>query len=437
MLNQRSWQTVRWVAGLLLTGLFLLALFGIIPQLLRIQFIPALVRAITLATVGAIAVFALLVLGTLLFGRFYCSILCPLGILQDLITKLSRGKNAKALRRETWVRYPLAGIIFGMFASGWAWGLLLLDPYSTAGRIAIGASLTGLLTLLALVALCIWRKRFFCATLCPVGVVLGLLSKWGLYRLSLSEKCVNCGKCANLCPSGCIDPGAKTVDNERCVRCMACVSQCPTGAISLQRRTPPAANPARRAFLTKGALLAAGVGTGVALTKVAKDCATAKLATPTLLLPPGAGDASRFTSKCTGCQACVAACPEKILIPTAKGLAPVALDLTLGACRYDCNACGQACPTGAILPLSLAEKQRVKMAVATFSAKKCKVFQDDEACGKCAEVCPTQAITLRKTGAPRPVKAHLCIGCGACQAVCPSKHGKAFTLEPLNPQERL
>ncbi len=416
-------------------GLFALAISGIAPHFLRLQFAPALLRAATVMSIGAIVILALLVLGTFLFGRFYCSTVCPLGLLQDIIGKVTRGKQT-ALRRETWVRYLLTGIVFGALGSGWTWGLLLLDPYSISGRIAVGVTLTGFFTLGALIVLCVWRKRFFCATLCPVGVILGLLSKWGLYRLRLSKSCIKCGRCAKNCPSGCIDLEAKTIDNERCVRCMSCISSCPTGAIALQRGATPPVNTARRDFLAKGALLLAGVGTGIALTKVGKEWVEAKLPSPTLVLPPGAGNHERFSAKCTGCQACIAACPAKIIIPTAKGFAPIAVDLSRGACDYNCNACGQACPTGAIAPLALEEKRQIKLAEAKLDAKKCKVFQDDEPCGKCAEVCPMGAITLRPTGAPRPVKVNHCLGCAMCVVVCPSSHGKALTILPIPEQGR-
>ena len=126
-------------------------------------------------------------------------------------------------------------------------------------------------------------------------------------------------------------------------------------------------------------------------------------------------------------------CPEKIIVP-AKGTAePVSLDLSRGSCRFDCNKCSRVCPTGAIRPLTLAAKQKTKIAEAHFNPQNCIVFQDDEECGKCAAVCPTHAITLRKNGTPRGVNLKLCIGCGACQEICPAPE-KAMTVHEIEKQ---
>ncbi len=435
MEKKRQWMVGRILIASVMMGLFALAMVGIVPVVLRLQFVPAVIRAVSIASMGAIALLAVLVLLSFVFGRFYCSVICPLGIVQDILYRVTRGRIGKGLRHETWVRYFLAGLVFGALGYGWAWGLQLLDPYSISGRIVTWASLAGWVAIVGLFILCVWQKRVFCATLCPVGVVLGLLSKFGIYRLKIAEKCVKCGRCVASCPGGCIDLQEKTIDNERCVRCMSCVSTCPMGAITLGAQKPSLPNRSRREFLVKGALLVAGVGSGIALTKVGKAWVESKVET-SLFLPPGAGNRERFTAKCTGCQLCVNVCPTKIIRPVSGGLGPVVLDLSLGSCRYDCNACMQACPTGALQPLSLATKQKTKIAVAKFDSKKCKVFQEEEPCGDCVKACPTDALILRKTGAPRLKKA-LCIGCGACQEACPSAAGKAMIILPIEQQEQV
>ena len=152
------------------------------------------------------------------------------------------------------------------------------------------------------------------------------------------------------------------------------------------------------------------------------------------VLPPGAGSIDRFAAKCTGCQLCVRNCPQKIIVPAAKGApGPVSLDLSRGSCAYDCSRCSQVCPTGAIRALPLAEKRRTRIALAEFKPRNCLVFQESAVCGQCADACPTKAITLRKSGAPRPVNQKLCIGCGACQSICPASP-KAMCVGPVDNQ---
>ncbi len=436
MKKRRSKPVRMAIAG----GIFLcicLAFLGIFPWLLQGQAVPALLKFTAMGAVGALAVLVGLVAATLLFGRFYCSLICPLGFLQDLVGMLSKGQALTHPALAT-VRYVLAGLAFGLFAGGWAGGLLLLDPYSTFGRLFTCSSIAGVGALVLLVVLTVWRRRFFCATLCPVGTLLGLLAKRGLFHLTLSEHCIQCGVCAKTCPSGCIDVKQRVLDNERCVRCMACHANCPVGAITFTATTRPPAptNASRRAFLINGTGLVAGLGAGFALAK----CGLEKLedwGRRTRILPPGAGNPRRFAATCTACQRCVQACPTGVIVPARGGLGPVSLDLSRGACTIDCNRCSQVCPTGAIVPLTLHEKRHTQIAIARLDAKKCRVFQDGEECGDCATACPKRAITLRKSGAPYPVNARRCIGCGACLAACPSQYGKALTLIEIDEQVRI
>ena len=133
---------------------------------------------------------------------------------------------------------------------------------------------------------------------------------------------------------------------------------------------------------------------------------------------------------------CVVNCPSKIIVPSKNGMGAVELDLSKGVCNYNCRRCGEVCPAGAIKTLALSEKRRLKIAEAKFDPRSCVVFQAGEKCGMCAQVCPTGAIVLRKNGTPRPVKKQLCIGCGACQKVCPGKP-KAMKISPIEQQTGL
>ncbi len=370
---------------------------------------------------------------TFCFGRFYCAFFCPLGILQDVIAYLSRreGKGLPNCRR---IRYGIAGVAVGMVLAGWSLPFLLLDPYSNFGRIAGSFTIGGLLPLLVIAFLAVWKKRIYCTAICPVGTVLGLLARHGLFQLHLTEQCVKCGQCVKVCPSGCIDPAAGTIDNERCVRCLSCLAVCRLHAVKYGRpgKKVRTLDKGRRAFLVNGGILIAGVAAGAALARVGMG-KLAGYAKRFSILPPGAGNAERFASKCTACQLCTVNCPAKIIVPAPGGDGPVSLDLNRGACLYDCNRCSQVCPTGALRPLALQVKQKTKIAEAKFNPRVCIVFQEGEKCGKCAHVCPTGAVTLRSSGAPRPVNTALCIGCGACQQVCPAP-GKAMTVHEIERQ---
>ena len=406
---------------------------GMSVQFLHIQLGPALVKCAAAFSLGTLAIVLGIALFTFLFGRFYCSVFCPFGILQDAAGFLSRRK-AKAVPDHAKTRCAIAGIVFGLLLCGWSGGFLLLDPYSNSGRIFASFTLGGLIPPVLIVLLAVWKKRIYCTTVCPVGALLGLFAKHGFFKLVINEKCVKCGKCVQGCPSGCIDIVNGIIDNGRCVRCMNCISSCPLNSIGFaaQKRRDVPVDESRRAFLISGGILIAGLAAGAALAKTGLG-KIGEFARRFKILPPGAGSAERFAAKCTACQLCTVNCPAKIIVPAPGGDGPVSLDLSRGACRFDCNRCTQVCPTGALKPLTLEQKQKTKIAEAKFNPRTCIVFQEGEPCGHCASVCPVQAITLRKNGTPRPVDTARCIGCGACQEVCPAEE-KAMTVHEIERQ---
>lgn len=406
-------------------------------RLMRLQFAPALLRSLTGISVGALVIAAAILLSAWLFGRFYCSFCCPFGIMQDIVVLLSRRKKVSVPNLKK-TRVVLTSLTLGMAAAGWNMGFLLLDPYSNSGRI-FGAFVSGGFVVLAVIAaLAVWKKRIFCTAFCPAGTMLGWAAKRGVFRLEIGENCVKCGKCGRSCPVSCIDVAAGTIDNERCVRCLACAASCPLQAISFSRRRPKPQAPAdasRRAFLIHGSIFLAGVAAGAALAKTGLQNILAA-AKKLHILPPGAGSPEHFAAKCTACQLCTANCPAGIIV-SSRGGSGVELDLSRGNCKFNCNKCSQICPTGAIAPLTLAVKQKTKIAEAVLDASHCLVYQGEvETCGRCGGVCPTGAIRLRKNTAPRPVDPSLCIGCGACQYVCPAP-GKAMTVHAVERQTLL
>ena len=435
--NKKQWiRYVRLTAAavfLILAGLAFSGVGSVIAPFLHAQFGPALVKCAAAFSAGALSIAIGIALITVLFGRFYCSVFCPFGLLQDIIGFLSRQKG-RPVADLRYLRYGIAGIVYGMLILGWSGGFLLLDPYSNFGRIFAVFSLGGLIPLIVIIILAGWKKRIYCTSVCPVGTVLGLFSGYAVFKLAIKDKCVKCGTCVKNCPAGCIDLENGRIDNERCIRCMNCISRCPLGSIGFVAPVKPQwkQDVSRRKFLIGGGTLLVGLAAGAVLAKTGL-AKLAEYARRFKILPPGAGDAARFASKCTACQLCTANCPAKIIVPAPGGDGPVSLDLSKGACRYDCNRCSQVCPTGAIRPLTLEVKRKTKIAEAKFNPQKCLVFQEGQKCGKCAEACPVKAVRLRRTGAPFSVKAALCIGCGACQAVCPAPE-KAITVHEIEKQ---
>ena len=455
---QTCLRAVRLAAGAAAFALFLLAAGGLAGRLahragafwlrdasggvVAAQAGPALLRCVASFSAGTLAVALVHALVALLFGRVFCSVLCPLGIWQDIVGRLARvgrGRRRRAKEssaafarrasRERLVRYVATGLCFGALAMGASAGLLALEPYSNAYRgahsLLRGPFLWGAVALpLAVTALAAWRGRLYCTALCPVGTALGLLARAAPFRMRLNGSCVKCGACASACPSRCIDVAGGTVDNERCVRCLACVSVCRVRGIGygaacsgMVRDVPFSAS--RRAFLKGGLALAAGLAAGATLARTGLRRMASVARRALGILPPGAGNPERFAAKCTGCLRCVGVCKGRILQPAPGGFGPVRVDLSRGACQYHCHHCAEACPTGAIRRMPRPEKQRTRIAQVEFHADHCIVFQAEEWCGRCVDACPTGAISLRRNGTPKVSHPERCIGCGACQLACP------------------
>lgn len=377
----------------------------------KAQLFPAIDR-------GAWPVVAAIAILTVLFGRFYCSVICPFGILQDIIAFLSR-RESRADKNRPFLRYGIAAAAFSSFAAGSAFIIGNIDPYSCFGRIAAFVKnpsyIIGALTLLAIAALAVWKKRIFCTSFCPVGTVLGLCAKISPFKMRLSDKCVKCRKCVSVCPSGCIDPDNRALDNERCVRCLKCSAVCPVDAINFKTEGATERNTdlSRRGFLTGSVTTAAAAGAGIVFARrtVLKDTPEEKRP----ICPPGATTAETFAAKCTNCQLCVAGCAGKVLRPKSERYQTVHLEYGENFCLYDCRKCSSVCPTGALKPLTLEEKQRRRIGLAQFSAEKCV------GCGLCADTCPRNAVSVMDVdGEDKAVlNEEMCIGCGACVNACP------------------
>jgi ferredoxin len=302
----------------------------------------------------------------------------------------------------------------------------MLDPYSVAGNAMSGAWF-GLGFVIALTVLVFFKKRFFCTNICPVGAVLGLISRFSLFKIRIdTDKCKMCSLCARSCPCGSIDFKNHTVDNETCVKCFKCLSYCSHGALyyGLPKTEKPAFNINRRKFITAGLVLAtfgAAFKGGIELSK--------KMATKVknVILPAGSGDVQDFANRCLNCNLCVQNCPMKIIKPANTKTPFVHLDYGDKYCDFNCHKCSSVCPSGAIKRMTLKEKQNTKIANAVIDEDVCIK------CGICAIECPKKII-IKEDGELPIIQFDKCIGCGKCANACPVK---AISIEPVNKQVTL
>ena len=383
------------------------------------QLIPALPRTLAGGGFAGAAILAILLLTAIFAGRWYCALWCPVGIFTDIIDLIPfRWKRAEK-RDLRFVRAAIVAVCVVLALAGINGGFLLLDPYSNFGRIAGELSrksftLGMVIPLIVLTVLSVWKRRFFCTTICPAGAILNLASRKALCKLALKSNCVKCRMCEKSCPAGCIDITAGTIDNGRCVRCLACLDVCKFSAIgfSFSNSAPVAdADLSRREFLKRGSAALSGAVAGGVMLKLGMEQFASALPF-SQILPPGAGNLNRFSAKCTSCLICVQHCPQKIIRPAIGGDGPVSLDLTTNSCAWDCNICSAICPTGALKELNLPEKQRTQIALAVVGVK-CV------GCTACVTACPAKAISMDDERAA--VDPDSCVGCGKCVTSCPVK----------------
>ena len=474
-------QTVAVISILAVTLLFVDftgTLHSWLGWMARIQFVPALLAL----NVGVIAVLVVL---TLLFGRLYCSVICPLGIMQDGFAYL--GKKARKNRysyspAKNILRYIMLAVMAAAIVAGVAAVVVLLDPYAAYGRIAQGilapvwqwcnnllagvaehygsyavyevdvwmrggVSLAVALVTLVILAVLAWRNgRTYCNTICPVGTLLGLMSRYSLFRPVIDlSKCNSCGLCARNCKSACIDSKAHKIDYSRCVACMDCIGKCHKGAISYTYRRDKIAKEAdtsRRGFVAVAATVAATAA--VKAQEKTVDGGLAVIADKkipsrkTRIVPPGGVSLANLSSHCTACQLCVSACPNGVLRPSSDLATFMQPELSYerGYCRPESTRCSDVCPAGAIRPISTEDKSSIQIGHAVWVKENCVPLTDGVECGNCARHCPAGAITMipsdpdDETSHKIPaVNIERCIGCGACENLCPARPFSAIYVE--------
>lgn len=476
--------------GLLYTALFL-ELFVSIPFIVitlnGLQIFPSILRTISISFLALIIPLILLAL-TAVFGRFYCSFLCPLGGIQDLFLfgqrKIGRSRRFRHQRSFAVIHYGILVFALAGLALGNMMVFTLMEPFSVFGRIitdlvrqGLDAVINGLsflfqsvgiysfprvsplpagsemiavafVFLAGILVLTFFLGRKYCNTLCPTGALLRLISRLSFFRIRFNpDKCVSCGLCESACRAGCIDGNTKTVDHARCVLCFDCLSVCKFSAIGYSAglktstRKTDVHNEGRRNFLS---FMTAGILSLPFMQNVLHAVSSGKLSKgmKVPILPPGSKSLKEYLEKCTACHECVSSCPNRIIRPALfdfglSGLFQPVLDYRLYYCGYECNTCTQVCPTGAIRPLELKEKKLTRIGLSKLIVEKCIVYDKKLECGACAEHCPNKAVHLiRWNGLGAPVtNDELCIGCGACEYVCPV-FPKAISVEGLTVHEK-
>jgi len=453
----------------------------------KIQFLPAVLALNVGVVVG-------LIILTLLLGRVYCSVICPLGIFQDILSwfssKHKRNRFSYTPARR-WLRIIVLVVFVVLILLGFTSIASLIAPYSAYGRIATNlfaplyqcgndllASIakwfnsyafysvdfvwikSGITFIVAIITFIVigqmaWHGgRNYCNTICPVGTVLGFFSRFSFFKIFIdTSKCNGCKLCARNCKSSCINPEAHKVDYSRCVACMDCIGNCHQSAIhyvpyyKMKKKGPDAHTDADNASSRRSFLTIAGLFTATAALKAQKKGVNGGLAVlkdkeipnrKTRIIPPGSLSADNLSQHCTACQLCISECPNHVLRPSSdiSHLMQPEMYYERGACRPECTRCSEVCPTEAIRPITKAVKSSTQIGHAVWISKNCVVNTDHVSCGNCARHCPNGAIRMvsknpdDETSPLYPVvDESRCIGCGACEYVCPARPFSAIYVE--------
>lgn len=455
----------------------------------KLQFVPALLAS------GSITVLAIIIV-TMTFGRIYCSILCPLGVYQDGISRMAekRKKNRyKFKKSRKWLRYSILLVFAVLLFVGLNSIAILIAPYSIYGRIAsnlfaplyqlinnvlayfaerwdsyafyhvdvyiksLPIFIVSIAYFLIITILSLTNGRWYCNTVCPVGTILGFFARFSLFKPVIdTEKCNSCGLCERNCRCSAIDSKNHKIDYTKCVTCFNCIEKCHQGAMRYRLAgnidnvnkvktigdETKNGKTSRKTFIATVATLAAAstlkaqekvVDGGLATIEKKK---APKRETP--IKPAGSVSLDNFSSRCTGCQLCVQVCPNDVLRASSKldTFMQPEMSYERGYCRPECTKCSEVCPAGAITKVTREQKTAIQIGHAVWIGRNCVPLRDGVSCCNCAKHCPSGAITMMPydpEDATSPliptINTEKCIGCGACEHVCPARPFSAIFVE--------
>jgi len=428
-----------------------------------------------------------IILASLVLGRFFCGWLCPMGVTLDAGDTLLKTKRRKINHRQLpdfkylllaflagaallgvsyiFLAAPLslitrfyALVIYPVLALLLQWSNILVQSvaevmnadimFALGGR-PVGFATTGFIVTFfgLLFGLGLLAPRFWCRYLCPSGAIFALVSGKPLYRRRVSDECTECGACQRKCKMAAITGDGRETHHRECVLCQTCKAVCPEDAIRYSPGQVEMPNPAVP-FSTgrREALLAGTTGAGTALlslTGIDSPLETRKagrVVSDRLIRPPGALPEADLFARCIRCGECMAACPTNTLQPIwfesgFIGLFSPTVVPTHAPCDPHCNRCAQVCPTEAIRELDKKERLWAKTGTAVIVQHKCIAYEHDRKCMVCDEVCPYDAVKfIKRKDKPVPVpivREHMCSGCGYCEFHCPVKNEKAIIVTAL------
>lgn len=420
----------------------------------------------------------ILILATLIFGRFFCSWICPLGYLNQLISKFKLQKQKPTFASGQYFKYYLLTFIavlsiLGIQIAG------IFDPLSIITRLfaiivypAGGSGFDSFLSLINLtpalsstesflrgiyasifspgdytykygivsglifffiIGMNFFRQRFWCNYVCPLGAMLGLLSRYSLFKVVQdSTSCTHCQICKTNCHGNAEPDVAGGLKHSECMLCGNCLDDCQQQglkygfALNLMQNN---FQPQRRHFL---------IASGLALITL-PIARFSEAKTASLIRPPGSRVEPAFLDKCISCGECLKVCPNNAIHLTFaeggfEGIFTPFIIPEIAYCEYYCNLCSQVCPTGAIKKISIEEKSIIAIGKASINKKLCYPYALNKPCLICEEHCPVpeKAIKLNFEGnlAKPYIDSSLCIGCGMCEYKCPVSPIAAIQVKP-------
>jgi polyferredoxin len=431
---------------------------------------------------------------TFLFGRVFCNWICPFGTLHQFVNYLFNIQpNSKRIEQNRYhpaqyFKYAILVVFLIMAALG-ALQIGLLDPivmmyrgFATfvspawnmligaitplfgragidtswsdtlkfspggANRIFVGSFWVGLWFLL-FVALNLWKPRFFCRFVCPLGAFLGVLSRYSLFRINRDvTKCTDCNLCLTHC-EGAADPQSMVRKSE-CFSCMNCIDDCPEDALQFTMIGLDRKQVVEAPDISRRRLVFAGI-TGLLAFPLLRNNGTAtdENFSPHMIRPPGSVAEPEFLKKCIKCDQCINVCPTNVLQPATlkeggfETLWTPVMNFNIGHCQLNCTLCSEVCPTGAIRKITVAEKLGkgeyadkgpIVLGTAFINTTRCLPWANQIPCVVCEEVCPVSPKAIQTIDEEvkdvfgkmvvlnKPfIVPDLCIGCGICQHECP------------------